>query len=65
MTDKPAAPQMTDELTELVAKALCEVDIERWGDGDYDMPNWDTDRTAYVAMAREAIAVVRQWDAGK
>lgn len=58
--------QTTDELTERVAMALCEVDCARWGEGMHDdAPKWDTEGTAYIAMAREAIAVVRQWDSGK
>lgn len=65
-----ADPNTTvDELVERVACAICESYGDVWGDieesgiglGPHDNPARDDFR----AMAREAIAVVRQWDVGK
>jgi len=66
MSDERNSSTVEPTLVERVARALWETDCARWGDSVCgDMPQWDTDGTAYIAMAEEAIAVVRQWDAGK
>lgn len=52
----------TTELTSLVARAMFD---RRYDDSPDAAGYWPVWESLYTEMAAEAIAVVRQWDAGK
>lgn len=67
MTDQNQSTE--DDLVEQVAYAICEIYGDVWGDihesGIGLGPSDNPARDDFRAMARGAIAVVRQWDADK